>query len=93
MFSKFKQLNLFGAKTEDFGSEQECQKAQDVTRGDSRPRDPPESEAINQGKKAILTEIQKERARSLHQKSKDLVSKAYKKNHPQVKNENDEYNI
>ena len=79
MFSKFKQLNLFGAKTEDFGSKQECQKAQELTRGDSRPRDPPEPETISQGKKAILTEIQKERARSLHQKSKDLVSKAYEK--------------
>lgn len=90
MFSKFKQLNLFGAKTEDFGSKQECQKAQELTRGDSRPRDPPEAETICQGKKAILTEIQKERARSLHQKSKDLVSKAYEKITPQVKiEEND----
>ena len=90
MFSKFKQLNLFGAKTEDFGSKQECQKAQELTRGDSRPRDPPEDETNYQGKKAILTEIQKERAMSLHQKSKDMVLKAYKKNLPQVKiEEND----
>lgn len=90
MFSKFKQLNLFGTKTEDFGKNQECQKAQDSARGDSRPRDPPEPETICHGKKAILTEIQKERARFLHQKSKDLVSKAYKKNLPQVKiEEND----
>ena len=28
MFSKFKQLNLFGTKTEDFGKNQESQKEQ-----------------------------------------------------------------
>ena len=90
MFSKFKQLNLFGTKTEDFGKNQESQKEQDLIRGDSRPRDPPEDETNYQGKKAILTEIQKERARSLHQKSKDLVLKAYEKITPQVKiEEND----
>ena len=90
MFPKFKQLNLFGTKTEDFAGKQECQKAQELTRGDSRPRDPPEPVTICQGKKAILTEIQKERARSLHQKSKDLVSKAYEKNPTYIKSETNE---
>ena len=88
MFSKLKQLNLFGAKTEDFGRTQSSQEDQNPTRGDSRPRDPPESEIICQGKKIDLTEVQKERARALHIKSKALVFKAYQnQNHPQVKSE------
>ena len=86
MFSKFKQLNLFGAKTEDFGSKKECQKEQNPSRGDSRPRDPPEAETICQGKKIDLTEVQKQRARALHEKSKALVFKAYQ-NNPQIKSE------
>jgi len=86
MFSKFKQLNLFGSKTEDFGSIRESQKEEDPSRGDLRSRSPTPETDICQGKKIDLTEVQKERARALHIKSKALVLKSYQ-NHPQVKYE------
>ena len=86
MFSKFKQLNLFGAKTEDFGRKQESQKEEDPSRGDLRSRSPTPELILDHEKKIDLSEVQKQRARALHLKSKALVFKSYQ-NHSQVKSE------
>ena len=94
MMPEESQLELFGPQKTDFGSAGTSEHIPDLPVKDHDCRDPTIINLSDQGNKAHLTEIQKERARSLHQKSKDLVSKAYKNsNPPQINSQINEHNI
>lgn len=88
MLPKPGQLELFGGQKLDPGQGNSTEQIPDPPIKDHDCRDPTHENFSDQSKKAHLTEIQKERAKSLYRKSKDLVLKAYQSsNPPQVKSE------
>jgi hypothetical protein len=70
---KLNQLELFGTQSTDFGNNLDGHKAPDPAKVDCHARDPTDKTSVCQGKKIDLTEVQLERARALHCKSKALV--------------------